>query len=400
MARLAAAVTIEDLRVLARRRLPDFVFGPMETGAGVGDGSARNVRRLRERLLLPRALVDLQLGSPASVELLGSKYASPFGISAIGYAGNFRRGADELLAQAAVAADVPFLLSGASNQSVETIAKISTQHVWFQLYGAKDPARTDHMVGRARDSGINVLVVTVDFPLPPRIERTLRSGVRLPALVETRAIPYVLWEMLKHPAWTLDFVRHGGAPRLENWSPYVAARAGAADVARDFASQIPSNQTWADLERIRRQWPGKLVVKGLMHPGDALRAAELGADAVIVSNHGSVKLDSLPATIDVLPAVVNALKGRIPVLFDGGIRSGHDIVVAQCLGAAFCFCGRAVLYGLIGAGRPGADHALAILKEELHQTMAMIGCARSADLGPQFLFDERADALPPQGAAG
>lgn len=382
---VAAAITIEDLRQMAKRRLPDFLYSPMELGAGDGAGSARNAARLREKLLVPRCLVDLSLATPAT-ELFGRKYSCPFGISAIGYAGNFRHGADLIFARAAAAANIPFILSGLSNASIEAVVRAAPEHVWYQLYGARDPRRTDHLLGRAESSGLRVLVMTVDFPVPPRVERIMRTGVRPPGRVEPRALPYVLWEMVRHPAWTLQFLRHGGSPRLESWSAYLPGTARAAEIAADAARQIPSNQTWKDLERIRRLWSGNLIVKGILHPDDASRALDAGADAITVSNHGSVKLNCMPATIDVLPSIARAVGGRIPILFDGGLRSGADVLIARCLGATFCMLGRAALYGLIAGGRSGVDRAIEIVREDIVQTMAMIGCPSTADLGPQFLY--------------
>src|SRR5882757_11290405 len=179
---LQSAITIEDLRSLARRRLPDFLFAPMDAGAGDGAGSARNVRRLSERLIAPRALVDVS--SPIqTASIFGREYASPFGISAIGYAGNFRRHADLLLAESARAANVPFILSGAATSTIESVVRVAPDHVWYQLYGAKDRGLTEDMVCRARDAGAGVLVFTVDFPVAPRVEKMLRTGVRPPASV-------------------------------------------------------------------------------------------------------------------------------------------------------------------------------------------------------------------------
>jgi (S)-mandelate dehydrogenase len=387
VAGLSQALTIEDLRRMARRRLPDFLFAPMELGAGSGAGTARNVERLKRWHLVPRALVDIS-GATQSTTLFGREYASCFGISAVGYAGNFRRDADAIFAEVAQAARIPFILSGGSNLPVERIARIAPDFLWYQLYGAKDPHRTDHMLGRARDSGVQVLVFTVDFPVAPRVERMIRSGIRLPASVRPRAIPHVVWELLKHPAWTLEFARQGGAVPLGSWAPYLGAGASAAQIARDYSSQIPSNQTWQDVERIRGLWPGKLVIKGLLHPEDARQAAELGADAVTVSNHGSVKLDCMPATIDVLPHIVAAVGNRIPVLFDGGLRSGANVLVAQALGASFCFLGRAPLYGVIAGGRAGADRAVQIVREDITQTMAMIGCPNISALERGFVMRE------------
>lgn len=379
-----SVITIEDLRQRAKRRLPDFLFGPMDTGAGGGEGSARNVERLQDWLLVPRALVDLS-GASQATSLFGREYSSPFGVSAVGQAGNFRTAADLLLAEAAQAANIPFMLSGASSASIESVARRAPEHVWYQLYAARNEKITDHMIGRARDAGIGVLVFTVDYPVAPRVERMARSGVRPPASVEPRAVPYVLWELLTHPAWTLAFARQGGPSILQSWVPYAPPGSSVSKVARFCASQMPSNQTWKDCERIRRLWPGKLVIKGVLHADDARRGVDIGVDAVTVSNHGSVKLDCMPAAIDVLPRVMTAVGDRIPVFFDSGIRSGPHVLVALCLGARFCFLGRATLYGVIAGGRAGASRAIEILREEISQTMAMIGCPRIADLGREFL---------------
>jgi L-lactate dehydrogenase (cytochrome)/(S)-mandelate dehydrogenase len=383
---LQSAVTIEDLRRLARRRLPDFLFAPMDAGAGEGAGSARNVRRLSERLMLPRALVDVSSRNQ-STSVFGQEYASPFGISAIGYAGNFRRNADLLLAQSAHAADVPFILSGASTSAIESVTLEAPNHVWYQLYGAKDRGLTGDMVRRARDAGVDVLVFTVDFPVAPRVEKMLRTGVRPPAGVPLRSLPYVLWEILTHPAWSLEFAMQGGPAKLESWRRYANGDSSAAGIARTYSAQVPSVQTWRDVEHLRSLWPGKLIVKGLLHPEDAKQAITLGVDGLTVSNHGAVKLDCLPATIDVLPGIVAAVQGRIPVFFDGGIRCGTHILIALCLGAQFCFVGRAALYGVSAAARAGSDHALQILRDEVSQTLAMIGCPSVGDLAPRFLVE-------------
>jgi (S)-mandelate dehydrogenase len=389
-----SAVTIEDLRRRAKRRTPDFLFAPMDTGAGNGAGTLRNVNRFRDLLLAPRALVDIS-SATQTTSLFGRTYSSPFGISAVGQAGNFRRDADVLLAQAAQAANIPFMLSGASSSSIESIARVAPDHLWYQLYGARDPKLTDRMIGRVRDAGVNVLVLTVDYPVPPRVETIARSGVSPPANVQARAIPYVLWELLKHPAWTLAFARQGGPRPPGTWVDYAPAGSSPTAVGKACSAQIPSNQTWKDLERIRALWPGKLVVKGLEHAADALQAAELGVDAITVSNHGGVKLDCMRAAIDALPQVTNAVGHRIPVFFDGGIRRGPNVLVALCLGARFCFVGRATLYGVMAGGRAGADRAIQILREEVSHTMAMIGCPTIEQLGREFLVQpDELCALP------
>jgi (S)-mandelate dehydrogenase len=389
-----SAVTIEDLRRRAKWRTPDFLFAPMDTGAGNGAGNLRNMNRLRDLLLAPRALVDISSATQAT-SVFGRTYSSPFGISAVGHAGNFRRDADLLLAQAAQAANIPFMVSGASSASIESIARIAPDHLWYQLYGARDPKLTDRMINRARDVGVNVLVMTVDYPVPPRVETIARSGVSPPANVQARAIPYVIWEMLKHPAWTLAFARQGGAQAPGSWAAYAPAGSSARAIAEASKAQIPSNQTWKDIERIRTLWPGKFVIKGLVHADDARQAAELGVDAVTVSNHGGVKMDCMAATIDALPQVTDAVAHRIPVFFDGGIRCGPNVLAALCLGARFCFVGRATLYGVMAGGRAGADRAIQILRDEVSHTMAMIGCPTVGQLGRKFLVQPDASCTLP-----
>jgi (S)-mandelate dehydrogenase len=384
MANAKHSVTIADLREMARRRLPEFAFVPMETGSGDGSGPRRNQLAFRDVHLSARALVDVS-DPQQGVSLFGRRYASPFGISAIGYAGMLRRGADEMLAEAAVEADIPFMLSGGATASVETIARIAPDHVWQQLYPARDVAITEDILRRARDAGVNVLVYTVDSPVPPRNDWLARSGIRLPAHVPTRAWPYVVWQVLTHPAWALDHGRRGGLPRLEGWTAYAPAGAGASQIAGLFQKNVPNVQTWTMLERIRALWPGILVIKGIVHPADARRALDMGANAITVSNHGGNKLDSMPGAIDVLPGVSRAVPEETPLFFDGGVRKGSDIVAALALGADFCFLGRAPLYGVIADGVRGARRAIDIIRDDITRTLALIGCPDVATLSDDFI---------------
>ena len=191
--------------------------------------------------------------------------------------------------------------------------------------------------------------------------------------------------MCKHPAWTLELLpSRWSAAAARNGHRYVAGGSGGQGDRPRLFDADSEQQTWKDLDRIRELWPGALIIKGIMHPDDAALAAKAGADAVMVSNHGSVKLDCMPAAVDVLPRVVRAVGARIPVFFDGGIRGGQGIVAAHCLGAAFCFSGRALLYGAITSGSAGADRAIRILKDEVAQTLAMIGCPPSRGSGRAF----------------
>jgi L-lactate dehydrogenase (cytochrome)/(S)-mandelate dehydrogenase len=314
--------------------------------------------------------------------LLGRTYASPIGISPTGVAGIFRRDAELMLAEAAAAANVPFVMSGASMVSIERVARINPADTWFQLYAANDPKISDDFLRRARDAGFGTLMLTVDTPVLPKRERDARNGFRLPPKLS----PLDLLEALSHPAWVMDYFRRGGMPVMETWAPYAAPGADAAEVARFFRTQSPSIQTWRDLERFRRVWPGKLVVKGIMRPSDAVRCVEHGIDGIVISNHGGKALDRAPASIEILPAIKAAVGGRLAVMLDSGVRRGSDVIVARCLGADFVFVGRATLYGVAAAGRAGATRALDILRDEIDINLGLIGCPRFAELGPDFLL--------------
>lgn len=381
------AVTIDDLRTLARRRLPEFAFVPIDTGSGDGSGVTRNVAAFKDYLFRAFALTDITR-IDQSVTIFGQTYSSPFGISAVGNAGNLRRNADEFLAEAAVEANIPFMLSGVSSASVESIARIAPHHVWQQIYAARDPKLTESLVYRARDAGVSVLVHTVDSPVRPYNNWLTRVGIRLPMSVRAvrpSAWPYVVLQSLTHLAWTMQHLSHGGLPRMESWAPYAPAGSSAAVVAKICHQQISSANSWETVERLRRIWPGKLVLKGLVASADALRALDMGADAVTVSNHGGNKLDCMAAAIDFLPAIASSIGKRAPVLFDGGIRSGAHILTAYALGARMCFVGRATLYGVIAGGREGAGHAINIVREEITRTLALIGCPSVVNMSADFL---------------
>ena len=336
--------------------------------------SLRNRQAFERYRLVPRYLVDIATRDQ-SVTLFGRTYSSPFGIAPMGMAGFVRRRGDEALAQAAAAANIPFVLSGSSNASIETIAAIAPEHAWCQLYAVRDPHVTHDLIRRARDSALEALVVTVDVPIRPKRERDIRNGFA----VAPRLSPRVLVDMLRHPAWLAAVLRHG-IPRFDSWASYVRPDARALEIAAFLSSQFPAPQTWQDLETYRRLWPRTLVVKGILHPDDARRAAEVGADGIIVSNHGGRQLDAAPSSIEAFPAVRDAVGDRLVSMLDGGVRRGADVLKALALGARFVFVGRAALYGVAAGGLAGVARALEILREEIDLVMAQIGCPRIADL--------------------
>ncbi len=379
MAAVDRAVNIEELRRLALRRLPRFVGDYLEGGAGDGGGIRRNIDAFRRYLLLPRALADV---TPVDtrVELFGKTYSSLFGISAVGIAGIYRRHADELLAEVARDANIPFILSGASHAAIEKIARIAPDHTWYQLYGAHVPEVTENMLARARDAGIKVLVYTVDYPLAPRSEVVGRTGVSMATGPTLRTFPRLFLDALLHPSWTADYLRGGGLPKLESWTAHAPTGSNAKQVAAYYALNWNNPQTWRDLDRIRGLWKGPMVVKGLVNADDALRAVQAGADAVTISNHGGNKLDCMQGALDSLAQVRAGAGGDIRLFFDGGIRRGSDLVVAKALGADFCFTGRATIYGVAAGGLRGAKRAIDILQSDLTYTMAMTGCRTVGDI--------------------
>lgn len=372
------AVNIEDLRRLALRRLPRFIGDYLEGAAGDGGGIRRNIDAFRKYQFIPRGLTDVT-PVDTSNEVFGRKYASLFGISAVGLAGIYRRHADEMLAEAARDANIPFILSGASTASIETVARIAPEHTWYQLYGAHTPEVTADMIRRAHDSGVNVLVYTVDYPLAPRSEVALRTGVSMAAGPTPRMFPKLFLDALLHPRWTAEYFQNGGLAKLESWVPYAPPGSSAGQVAKFYADRWSNAQTWHDLDTIRNGWKGSLVVKGLVHPDDVQRAVAAGADAVTVSNHGGNKLDCMQGCLDSLVQVRAAVGPAVRLFFDGGIRRGSDLLIAKALGADHCFLGRATIYGVTADGRRGAKRAIDILQAELAYTMAMTGIRSVAD---------------------
>ena len=379
---VAAAINIEDLRQRARRRLPRLMFDWIDGGAGDETALAQSVAQFSAARLLPRYLVDISKRSLAK-SLLGRDYALPFGVAPMGNAGMFWTGADLLMAQAAQQANAPFILSGATIATIEEAAATAPDHVWLQLYPARDVAITQDFIARAQAVGIETLVVTVDLPLPAKRERDIRNGFALPIRYDFGKVV----DAALHPAWTLQWLRAGGMPKMGAWAAYAPKGASGEEVAAFMVSQFFPTHTWADLDLYRRLWKGKLVVKGLQHPDDARRAVAAGCDGIIVSNHGGRQFDRAPTPLSTLPAIKAAVGDKAAVLLDGGVRRGADIVVALASGADFVFCGRAILYGVAAAGLPGAGRAFDILRDELDRTMGQIGRVRIDELNSDALQD-------------
>lgn len=383
MSRIDSAINIDDLKRMARRRLPKIMFDFIEGGVEDEVGLRTNANAFRDLRMVPRYYIDTSKREQRAT-LFGRSYASPFGIAPTGMAGAFRRDAELFLAQTAGEADIPYLMSGASNASMEQGAKLAGKNLWYQIYGARDRAVAADLVKRAIDCGLTTIAVTCDVPVSSNRERNRRNGFVRPLRM---TLPTILEAML-HPAWVINYLRNGGLPMLGNWQPYAPTGATPDEVADMFAKQTPdASQTWRDLEAIRNAWPGKLLLKGVMHPEDARIATSMGVNGLIVSNHGARQLDMMPSPLDVLPMIRNAVGPDVPLLLDSGVRRGSDIVAALCLGADFVLTGRATLYGATAGGQEGVRKAVSILQREIDLTLGQLGAVNLDALGPQFLLD-------------
>lgn len=378
------AVNIEDLRQLAARWVPRGIFDFVEGGVEDEIGLANNQQVFRRCRLVPRYLVDTSHHTQTTT-LFGRQFSAPFGIAPMGLCGLFRPGADIFLASAARGAGIPYVMSNMSSASIEEGVIAGGDCTFFQLYAAKDPSITLTNLKRVADLGVQTLMYAVDTPVVAKRERLLRSGFEMG---KRPTLPYLL-EALRHPGWIYEYFRSGGMPKLKNWLlPEETARTSMLEILQRFSKEFAyRSQTWKDLELVRRHWPGNLLVKGILHPGDAMRSVEMGADGIVVSNHGGRQLDLAPSPLEMLPLVRASVSPGIPVMLDSGIRRGSDIVCAISLGASFVFVGRAALYGAIAGKQRGAARAIDILRNEIDQQMGQLGCASIEDLGPHLFMD-------------
>jgi (S)-mandelate dehydrogenase len=368
--------TSADLRRGARRRIPHFAFEYMDGGAGEDTGIARNWSAFDAVELVPRYGVMPAL-PPIDVELFGRRYAAPFGVAPMGGPALVWPGADLFMAQAAQRARVPYTLGTVGGLSIEQAAAAAPDVLWFQLYRL---ARNDHALGfdlvrRAEAAGVHVLVLTIDVPVRTVRTREVRVGLSGgPFQPDLRMI----LDMLSAPGWLLALQRYGH-PRFANLKSYAPENAGINDVIRFARQEMKGGFTWDEIARYRERWRGPLVLKGVMDPRDAEKALSLGIDGIWVSNHGGRQIDSLPPSIDVLPAIIAQVADRATVLLDSGIRSGSDVVRAMALGAQAAFSGKAFLWALGALGAAGPGHLIDIVSDEIKAALGQIGAHSPAE---------------------
>ncbi|HEX2197285.1 MAG TPA: alpha-hydroxy acid oxidase [Burkholderiales bacterium] len=373
------AVNIEDLRRLARRRLPRAIFDFFDGGAE-DEVTLRENRAAFERVrLLPRVLVNVA-EVDMGVSLFGAQAGLPLAIGPTGGIAAGRAGADLMLARAAKAFGIPYTLATPAGASIERLAEEAGGRRWFQLYVVRDREFREKLVARAKDAGYEALLVTVDLPVSGKRERDPRNGFVTPYRPNWRNSH----DVLRKPAWLMDLLRNG-LPRMENFEGYKFTSTRMTDIATAVGREMDAAFDWEELKRLRERWPGRLLLKGVERPDDAERAAALGCDGVIVSNHGGRQLDGAAPTLEALPAVARAVGSRITVMLDGGVRRGVDILKARALGAQAVLVGRATLYGVMAGGEPGAQRALQILSGELERAMKLCGVRSMAEIGPDLI---------------
>lgn len=374
-------VNIEDLRALARRRLPRVVFDYLDGGAE-GEATLRANRLAFDEVTF-RARHAVTVPAPGlRVTVLGNELSLPVLLAPVGYSRLMHPGGEVTAARVAGATGTLYIQSTLSGHRLEDVAAASPGRVWYQLYliGGREVA--EQTIERAKAAGFTALVITIDTPVAGLRERDLRAGQRelLSGTVVER-LRY-LPQVLVHPGWLVAFLLDGGTPPLAN---VVIPGRGPMPLLDVAAALARHSVAWEDLRWIRLLWPGPIVIKGVLTNDDARRAVDEGAAAVVVSNHGGRQLDYLPATLRALPEVVAAVGARVPVLMDGGVRRGTDVVKALCLGAQAVLVGRAYAYGLAAAGEPGVARSLEILRTDLDRTLRLLGCPSVAALDRSYV---------------
>ena len=380
---MKSVTCIEDLRQLARRKVPIAFFDYAEAGSYSEHTLRANRSDLSAIKFRQRVLVDVSARN-LSTTILGEKVSLPLVLGPIGLAG-LQHGNGEILAcRAAHAAGIPFTMSTLSICSIEDLAQAVEKPFWFQLYVLKDRGFVRSLIERAAAAKCSALMLTVDVPVPGQRHCDIKNGLSVPPSLRIKN----LINMASKPSWAASIIssRRWTFGNLEG---HVKGMAGLKSLGRWVGSQFDDKLSWKDVEWIKSIWPGKLIIKGVLDVGDAKVAAEVGATALIVSNHGGRQLDGAPSSISMLPKVVEAVGSTTEVLFDGGVRSGQDILRALAVGAKSCLIGRSYIYGLGAGGQSGVTRAIEIIRKELDVSMALIGINGVDEIGPDVLARER-----------
>ncbi len=379
---MAKAASALDYRELARRRLPHFLFEYIDGGSYGEATLARNVADLSDIALRQRVLRDVSALN-LSTTLFGEAMALPVALAPIGLAGmNARRGECQAV-RAAQAKGIPFTLSTVSVCDIEEVARAAARPFWFQLYMIRDRGFMRELMARARQADCSTIVFTVDMPVPGSRYRDNRSGLAgAPGLAgDLRRA----WQGAMRPGWAWDVGLRGKPHGLGNVAPVLGGQSGIEDFFAWMRGNFDPATTWRDLDFIRSEWTGPLIIKGVLDPDDAREAAELGADGIVVSNHGGRQLDGVLSTARALPPIADAVGDRLTVLADGGVRSGLDVVRMLALGAKGVLLGRAWAYALAAGGQAAIEHVLSLIEAEMRVAMALTGVTDVAAIDRSIL---------------
>ena len=379
------AISIGDYRELARRRLPRFLFDYLDGGAFAETTLRDNVSALSAVQLRQRVLRDVS-GADLTTEVLGQRWQLPVALAPIGLGGLTARRGEVQAVRAAEKAGVPFILSTVAACPLEEVARAATQPFWFQLYMIRDRAFMRDLLARARTAGCSTLVFTVDMPVPGTRYRDYHSGLAgAPGL---RGQLRRVGQALAHPRWAWDVGLCGRPHQLGNIAPVLGDKTGLEDFFAWMRGNFEPQLNWHDLEWIRAEWQGPIVLKGVLDAEDAREAAAQGVDGIIVSNHGGRQLDGVPSTVQALPAIAAAVGDQLTVLADGGVRSGLDVLRLLALGARGVLLGRAWVWALAAGGQPAVERMLLLLAAELRVAMALTGTRRIADIDSRVLVSK------------
>ncbi len=348
--------------------MPRFAFEYLEGGCNSEINLRRNTDEIREIQLKPWYLRDYA-GSDLSTELFGKTYDAPFGISPIGLQGLMWPGATEILAKAAHAHNIPFILSTVGTASIETVAELTEGNAWFQLYHPTEDELRDKLLARAADAGMPVLVILADTPTFAFRPKEIKNGLSIPPQM---SISNVI-QMMMNPTWSFSQLAVG-APEFKTMTPYLPKGLSMKHLGLFMNKTFSGRLNPDKIAAIRDRWKGKLVIKGVVNEEDAEKAISLGVDGIIVSNHGGRQLDAGQSTIKPLTALAEKFGDRTTVMIDSGLRAGPDIACALASGAKFTFMGRSFMYGVGALGRKGGDHTITMLKRQLQQVMEQVGC--------------------------
>ncbi|MFV2053070.1 alpha-hydroxy acid oxidase [Aliiroseovarius sp. YM-037] len=364
---------ISDLRTRARRRIPHFVWEYLDSGTGNEATLVRNRTEL-DRVLLRPSILHGELEVDLSTKLFGQTHPLPFGIAPVGMSGLIWPDAERLLARAAAQAGIPYSLSTVASRTPEEVAPVLGDHGWFQLYPPRDLSILDGMLARARAAGFETLVLTVDVPVASRRERQTRGGLVQPP----RLTPRLMAQVARCPAWALGTLQHG-MPRMRFIDSYSGETKGLPSNAH-AGYLLRTSPDWNYLHSLRDAWDGPFIVKGVLRAEDAIKLKDAGVDGVWISNHAGRQFDAAPATIETLPAVRQAVGQDYPIILDGGVEGGLDILRALALGADFVMLGRAFHYALGALGAEGPAHLVDMLTQDMAANMGQLGTATLPEL--------------------